>query len=278
MPPLDSYSGYLYKLVPIFYGHVLPHLVMTLLNDLELLVAILHAVQGIVMLALSGPFSLPITVSYLTDAPGRSNGETLELIHLPIGLATAFFLLLSAVDHFATYSWRGKELGAPNTFRWGEYAISASIMTVIIAMLTGITELASLLGIWGCSVAMVGGGYLMEQQIENTTNGEEPSPPQDVKWGAFGFATVVGLFPWLAIAIQIMASETMNGQIPDFVYAIYISLLLLFATFPANLVLFMLDRLTYTQYETGYIVLSLTSKTVLAWQIFSATLMRGRED
>ena len=42
-----------------------------------------------------------------------------------------------------------------NRFRWVEYSVSASLMIVIIAGLTGITDVAALIALFGVNVTMI---------------------------------------------------------------------------------------------------------------------------
>ena len=53
-----------------------------------------------------------------------------------------------------------------NHARWMEYSLSASIMVVLIAMLTGITDLYALIGLFVVNAAMILFGWLMEHVNE----------------------------------------------------------------------------------------------------------------
>ena len=56
-----------------------------------------------------------------------------------------------------------------NRFRWVEYSLSASLMIVLIAGITGITDVAALIALFGVNASMILFGWLME-----TTN--HPAP------------------------------------------------------------------------------------------------------
>jgi len=77
--------------------------------------------------------------------------------------------LLAAVDHLLMASprvvaWYESKLAhGRNPARWAEYSISASLMIVLIAMLTGITSAYALIGIAGVNAAMILFGHLMER-------------------------------------------------------------------------------------------------------------------
>ena len=104
-----------------------------------------HLIQAILVLALSSDYSLPMTTSFLKYIPATGNLEpkTDTLFNLQIGPMVALFLLLSAAAHFiivlpSVFVWyKTNLLKGINYARWFEYALSASVMIVIIAMLSG---------------------------------------------------------------------------------------------------------------------------------------------
>ena len=49
-----------------------------------------------------------------------------------------------------------------NTARWIEYSVSASLMIVLIAMLTGVSDVGALIAIVGVNAAMIFFGMVME--------------------------------------------------------------------------------------------------------------------
>ncbi|HSK15325.1 MAG TPA: heliorhodopsin HeR [Gaiellaceae bacterium] len=234
--------------------------------------AVLHAAQAALILALSNDFTLPVTIGYLQGPPGsETTADT--LFDLPIGPAVAAFLLLAALDHAfvaapGLHRWyeRNIERGI-NPARWWEYSLSASLMVVLIAMLTGISDVAALIGLFGANAAMILFGLAMERA----------NPPgSDVDWRPFLYGCVVGAAPWIAIGIQIGFSQAETGEVPTFVYGIFFSLFVLFFSFAANMALQYGKVGPWRDYafgERGYLVLSLVAKSALAWQVFFPTLM-----
>jgi hypothetical protein len=230
-----------------------------------------HAIQALLILALSNGFTLPITISFLEGPPGTST-TTDTVYDLPIGPVVAAFLLLAAVDHGLMaapriHRWYEANLRVErNPARWWEYSLSASLMIVLIAMYTGISDLAALIAIFGVNVAMILFGLSMEY-----TN--PPGGPVD--WRPFLYGCVAGAVPWIAIAIQIGYSQAQTGSVPEFVFGIFASLLVLFMSFAVNMALQYRRRGPWRSYlfgERAYLVLSLTAKSLLAWQIFFPTL------
>ena len=230
-----------------------------------------HALQGVAILALANDFALPVTGTFLSDAPGVNPPELDKIFEVRIAWGVAAFVFLSAAAHWiiaspGVYPWyRRSLLRNRNYARWIEYAISSSIMVVLIAMLPGVTDVAALGAIFGVNAAMILFGLLMERY-------EEPGNPS---WMPYWFGVLAGSVPWLLIALYIWSPGNPNTP-PAFVYAIFVSLFLFFNSFAVNMVL------QYRQVgrwkdclwgESVYIFLSLTSKSVLAWQVFAGTLV-----
>ena len=236
-------------------------------------VGLLQAAQATLILVLANGASLPVFASWTDGPPPIAKpiqGE--PLFDLPIGLTVAIFLYLAAIDHLIVASrwarpWYERNLARDiNYARWWEYSISASLMTVLIAMLSGIRELTALVAIFGAGAAMIFFGLLMER-------GSRPGPGAD--WWPFYLGSVIGFVPWIAIGIQLIRSQAETGMVPGFVFAIFVSLLALFALFPVNMWLQYRRIGPWHDYlfgERGYIVLSLTAKSALAWQVFAGAL------
>lgn len=239
----------------------------------NLALAVLHAAQGIVILLLANDFSIPVTVTFLEGPPGSGmRSEPSTLFELRFGWAIAAFLFLASLDHLLVaapriHRWYERNLAAGvNPARWYEYSLSASIMVVLIAMLAGIEEAAALIAIFGANAAMILFGLVMER-----TN----PPGRAVDWRPFMYGCLIGAVPWVAIAVQIGRSEAEGGDVPGFVFAIFASLFVLFFSFAANMALQYARVGPWRDYlfgERGYLVLSLTAKSALAWQVFGSTL------
>jgi hypothetical protein len=238
------------------------------LRRFNLVVGILHLAQAGVMLALSNDLAFPITASLLQDDPVATRGlPPAEVVfELPIGPTVALFLLLAAVDHLLMAAPRVRDwyeanlrLGR-NLARWMEYSISASVMLILIATLAGIWSLAALIGLFAANSAMILFGWL--QETDHAPGG---------RMTPFWFGTAVGLVPWLAIGYYLLAGD----DAPGFVYAIFVSLFVLFSSFGLNQWLQYRQVGRWRDYlygERAYIVLSLVAKSLLAWQIFANVL------
>ena len=232
----------------------------------------LHLLQALAMLALSTSISLPVTAVFGTGPPGQPQTQPQidELFSYPLGPAVALFLLLSAGFHFLVASPWGwpryrRELAAgQNRFRWVEYSISASLMIVLIAGISGMTDVVALLGLFGVNASMILFGWLMETK-------SDPGP--DADWTPFVFGCVAGAVPWIGIGIYIVGA---GSDVPDFVYGIFVSHFVLFNCFAVTQWRQYRAKGRWADYlhgERTYIVLSLVAKSLLAWQVFANVLI-----
>ncbi|MFC0005638.1 heliorhodopsin HeR [Micromonospora siamensis] len=235
----------------------------------NVVVGLLLAAEGLFMWAASNDLALPVTASYLTADPVTLRDGTLPetVFRIAVGPAVAVFLLLAAVDHFAVaapgvHRWYERRLDRrANYARWIEYSVSASIMIVLIGLFVGIRDLAAVIGLFAANTAMILFGLLMERQQQ----------PGRADWSAFWFGSLVGLAPWLAIAIYIAQPP----EVPTFVYAITVVQFVLFAGFAVTMALQYAQVRRWRDYRVGevtYILLSLGAKSALAWLIFANVL------
>jgi Heliorhodopsin len=101
--------------------------------------------------------------------------------------------LVSALAHLllaspALYRWYERNVARGiNPARWIEYSISSSLMIVVIAMLVGIYDVASLLLIFALNATMTLFGRLMELHNQATAR---------TNWTAFWFGSLAGAVSW----------------------------------------------------------------------------------
>lgn len=237
--------------------------------------ALLHLSQGLLILALSTSFTLPITTSFLVfdETAGELVPEPKTLLDLPLGPLVATFVFVSAAAHLVivlpgVYEWylRNLERGI-NYVRWYEYAVSASIMIVAIALLAGVYDLPSLVLLFALNAVMIFFGLMMELHNQTTAR---------VNWTAFLLGCFAGVVVWAVIGLYLFAPATRSlGDVPTFVYGIYVSLFVWFNLFAVNMFLQYRRLGPWRDYlfgEKAYIFLSLTAKSALAWQVFAGTL------
>ena len=230
----------------------------------------LHLAQGVAMLALASAFSLPVTSSFLRMNPATEKLVAVqdELVRLRIGPLVAAFLFISALAHAALASpwlhgWYERNLDRGiNPARWIEYAVSSSLMMVVIAMLVGIYDVASLICVFALNATMILFGWLMELHNQTTAR---------TNWTAYWFGCFAGIVPWIAVAVYLAGS----ADPPGFVYGIFASLFVFFNVFAVNMLLQYRRVGRWRDYLYGervYMLLSLFAKSALAWQVFAGTL------
>jgi hypothetical protein len=243
------------------------------LRPFNLYAGLLHLASFVGILVLANDAALPVNATYLNGPPGSdAYGDAITLFSINIGHAVAGFLLLSAIFHllvisptfFPRYTAGLRE--NRNTFRWVEYSLSSSIMIVLILQLNGVADYVALAGLFAVNASMILFGWLQERY----------ATPGDGDLLPFIFGSMVGIIPWLIIAINLIGpGNSSDATVPGFVWGIIISLFLFFNAF--GLVQWLQYRAKgkwadYLRGERTYIVLSLVAKTALAWQVFSGSL------
>jgi hypothetical protein len=244
------------------------------LRRFNLIMGFLHLIQGIFMIVVSNDTTYPIYTNFLNfDVATLTLSPNPQLLYeLRFGPAVAAFLLISAVAHFylATIGFRryvqNLEKGM-NPIRFYEYALSSSLMIVLIGMLTGIWDLGAIILIFTLNATMNLFGIMMEYHNQHT---------ERVNWTAFIYGCIAGIVPWIVITLYFVgAVNSGDAKPPAFVYAIVPILFVFFNIFAINMVLQYKKVGRWQDYLFGervYIILSLSAKTVLAWLIFAGTL------
>ena len=245
---------------------------MARLRRLNLVAGALHLAQATAMMVLSNDISLPVTAAFSTGPPGQPESPPVleTLFSYRLGPAVALFSLLSAAFHFLVASPWGfsrytAELeSSQNRFRWVEYSLSASLMIVLVAGITGVTDVVALLALFGVNASMILFGWLMETK-------NRPGPGAD--WTPYLFGCIAGTIPWLGIVIYLVGA---GDDVPTFVYGIFVSIFVLFNCFAVCQFLQYRARGRWADYLLGervYIWLSFIAKSLLAWQIFANVLI-----
>jgi hypothetical protein len=246
----------------------------------NLLMALLHLGQAavIVILGWGKGLTVPITTNYLkAGGPGGAPVPTpATLGTFRLGPVIALFLLLSAVAHFVTilpdvFEWYKANLRRGiNYIRWYEYALSSSVMIVIIAQLSGMYDLSSAIMLFCLNAAMNLFGLMMELHNQTTAR---------TNWTSFIFGSFIGLVPWVVICMYFFsAAASATGTVPTFVYYILGTIFIFFNCFAINMLLQYRKVGKWRDYIFGervYVLLSLIAKSALAWQIFFGAVARN---
>ena len=245
------------------------------LKRFNLIMGAVHLVQAIIMLFLATSiiqkiteFQPTIIQLFLQFNPVTKTLEATrsDLFKLPFGILVASFLFISAAAHgiialMSKQYFNDLKKGI-NKFRWFEYALSSSIMIVLISTLFGIYDIASLILIFIANAAMNLFGLVMEQLNSGIDKAK-------VNWGPFIWGSIAGLAPWIAIFLYMFGTGNLD-KVPWFVWAIVGTYFVAFFTFPVNMILQYKRVGKWKDYLYGewvYIVLSLVAKSILAWLV-----------
>jgi hypothetical protein len=243
------------------------------LVSFNLKMGIVHLVQGIILTILA--LTLDVIVDFKPEIVARFFGEispgiygpvTSVLFTLPVGLLAASFILLSAGFHFLiSIPFKKQYLinveKGINPLRWYEYALSSSLMIVLLAVMFGLTTIEALIGVFGLNAVMNLLGLLMEKM----------NPPTRLKtdWTAHWVGWIAGLVPWVLIVIY-MLGITDISQLPWFVLPGLSFYFFVFNLFAFNQILQYAKVGPWKNYIFGekmYVWLSLIGKSVLAWLV-----------
>ena len=246
------------------------------------IMGVLHLLQGFLMLGFAlfidkiSSFEIPVRSYFLTfdQTQMRLVTDMKEQFNVPFGIMVSMFLFLSALFHFIIVSPWGNRIynkdlsNGINRFRWYEYALSSSLMIVLIALLFGVYDIGSLILIFVLNASM----NLFGLDMEEINQGKDK-----LNWKPFIFGTIAGLTPWIVIILYAFGN-TSPSEVPWFVYALAGSYFVFFNLFPINMLLQYLKVGKWENYlygERGYIVLSLVAKTVLAWIACAGVMQPG---
>lgn len=241
--------------------------------------ALVHALQGAVILVLSTTVTFPVVTNFLTIDPlatGQSEVPVLvpateHIADLNVAYLVAIFFFMSAIAHAVIASVYRKRYEADlvvgvNKARWIEYSLSASTMMVAIGALVGVVSLSAFVMIFALTAVMNLLGLIMEVSNQGKSK---------ISWLSYIVGCIAGIVPWLVIAEYLISGAMYGSTAPTFVYVIFASMFLLFSSFAVNMYLQYAKVGKWKDYmygERGYMILSLVAKSALAWQIFAGTL------
>jgi len=243
------------------------------LNSLRvwnIIVGLVLAAQAVAMAVLTNNFSLPVTATFMQGPPG-STATLHHIWDIQTGWGVFAFMAISALALLTiaspwAFPWYKRNLLQNKNYgRWIEYFFSSSIMIVLIAQITGISDVAALMAIFGINACMILFGALQEKYEK----------PGNAGWLPFWMGSFAGIIPWIAIAVYV-AAPGVSATPPGFVYGIIVSLFVFFNCFAINMVLQYKQVGHWRDYlygEKAYIILSLTAKSLLAWQVFANVLV-----
>lgn len=222
--------------------------------------ALVHLAQAVLVLLIAGDTIIPIT----HDVGARAAAPMLDV---SVGVLMAAYFVAAAVDHglSATVLHRTYEAdlqAGRNRIRWAEFAVSAPILMLLIALYTGVTDVTTLVVIVAATLVLVTCGWMQE-----ALNPPGRRTTTMVPFWAGAAATIV---PWSIVAGEMIGASGNR----EFVLSIFLSLFILWASFGVNQWLQYRQIGPWSDYVYGeqtYLVLSLVARSALAWQIVAGS-------
>lgn len=252
------------------------------------LLGALHLFNGVAGFTLSQTvdnmkeFTIPLTTLFLDwDRDTSTATQELKVVwNFQFVAWTSMFAFMSAAAHFwVLWKWDKYTTDLArglNRFRWWEYAVSSSLMIMLIAMLFGVYDVYSQIFIGCINAAMNLFGDIME--VRNAGK-----KPEDVDWVPFIYGGIAGSYSWIIIFTFMLGSPGVDGA-PWFVWVILATYIILFFTFPwtmynqyaqngkyNNELYPLLKNGGYLMGERHYGYLSLVAKTLLVWLVISGS-------
>ena len=233
-----------------------------------------HLIQGVtLLLILNTATTIPVITRFFDETADGVRPVSETLFEFPIALIGPIFLLLSAAAHLLISSpayvvrYEQNIQKGINPVRWWEYAISSSLMLVVLLMLGGLIELSTVVFIFTLNFIMNLMGLVMEKynQLTDTTS-----------WLPFNIGVLAGLVPWIMGGLYFWVStNNIADSIPVYAQFGFVLTFLFFNSFAINMWL-QYKKIgkwkVYAYGEKAYIVLSLVSKSALGWIIVLGTM------
>jgi hypothetical protein len=194
------------------------------------------------------------------------------------------FLIITALFHlFVAFVQCGKS--STNGVRWLEYAITSTIMIILLNLTFFVTDILVLILVAVCNVAMITGGYQFEvvnskkwieyHKLEGKSDSDASATDQWELWFPYWWGFVPGIAAWAGIILNLIIGTKDN--MPWVVWLVFGSYATFFFCFAAVL-LFQYSKTCgcLSDQQTAdrvYIFLSFSSKSILAWGLFAAQRM-----
>jgi hypothetical protein len=249
------------------------------LRSWNLWLGLLLVAEAVVIGVIGKSSSMAITSNFLNvdTLASRSAGHAVyaqassHSFDINLVLVVAVFLCISAIFHLliATYcrsSYEKQLQIQTNQLRWIDYGLSAGVMLMAIALINGISDVASLMMIFVLVVLLHVFGYFLEVRPDVAARTKKY-----IFWGLL----VAGGTVWLAIASYTKSAIVNGVGLPHFIYWIDGTIFAMTALLALNTYFNYQKKGKWADYlygERAYMVLSFVAKTALAWQLFAGLL------
>lgn len=240
---------------------------MHTLQILHWVAAVLHTGQAITLFTLIADLAkepqFPLSrIGYRTFLEDKRQNYELSWF-LPM------FSALSSVNHILTAantSYFNQVMKSKlNWIRWVEYSISASLMIWVVSVLSGITELRTLISLVILNVALQMCGLMIDKMKADGASKVDLLAWSLIAWGIHNAM-------WTQIFISFYTVVDVAKGVPDAVKTIVPGLFVLHSLFGLAQSLYVFDVIDHPAYEGFHIGLSLAAKTFLSWFVFQGVV------
>jgi hypothetical protein len=244
--------------------------------------AVVFAAQAVAIVVAGTAKTVPLTREYLaidplaTEATGKQVVATAsrEVWDVRIACLVAAFLLIFAAAYLVVATWQRKRYEARlklgmNDARWLGLGLGGGMALVTIAMLSGITNKASLLMIF----MLMALGCLAVLCAEEVARREAGKGLLSHVICAVG--TLAVLTPLVVLALTVGAAWMYNGHTSAYMYGVYVSLLVFFIVglLMTHSRIKQKGKWADTIFtEKAYMLLTVVGASILAWEIFVGVL------
>jgi hypothetical protein len=233
-----------------------------------------HLIQGITLaLILNAETTIPVVTRFFDETPDGIRPVSETLFEFPVAFIGPMFLLLSAFAHLLVSSpmyvrrYEQNIQAGINPARWWEYAVSSSLMLVVLLMFGGLIELSTVVFVFTLNFIMNLMGLVMEKYNQLTTT---------TSWLPFNIGVLAGIVPWILGGLYfVVSTNNIADAIPVYAQFGFLLTFLFFNSFAINMWL-QYKKIgkwkVYAYGEKAYITLSLVSKSALGWIIVLGTM------
>jgi hypothetical protein len=233
-----------------------------------------HLIQGITLaIILNAETTIPVVTRFFDETPDGIRPVSETLFEFPVAFIGPMFLLLSAFAHLLISSpmymrrYEANIQKGINPARWWEYAVSSSLMLVVLLMFGGLIELSTVVFVFTLNFIMNLMGLVMEKYNQLTTT---------TSWLPFNIGVLAGIVPWIMGGLYFWVSTSnIADAIPVYAQFGFLLTFIFFNSFAINMWLQYKKIGKWKNYvygEKAYIVLSLVSKSALGWIIVLGTM------
>lgn len=242
-------------------------------------VAVACALQGIAVLVLGVTKLVPVSVSFLARDPLQSQAAGHDVLaaashhvldmNLAYLVAAALFVVALA---YGLMAWTAREryeaelARGINQLRWAASGLAGGLLLVIIGLLVGVQDAATLLMLFGFALVGAFCGLATEVYAANKAK---------LNWLAYWAAALAGLVVLVVTGWYLVADSLYGASAAGSTWGVFISLNVLVLAFFINL--FLQQRKVgkwarYVHSERVYTALIFITVSAFAWQVYAGYL------